>query len=490
MNSDNNVGNINRNEPLPLCVVPGISQRVAAMLEQKAGILGATELFEALQEGRLDTLHDLDLNEIKQKLERWQANNKMPLGFALERAREFAGKISALDSNIVRVEVTGALRRAEELVEQVSLIAVSNDTYDSLEAFLKLPEIAEVRKRWDYKADVTLQNGLKLEFITCFPEQLATAWALTTGTNEHRTQLRNLAYKYGYELSLGGFLKREDVWPAKDEEEVFRYLGLPYIPPELRNGNGEIEAIQKGEMSLDLVTLAGIKGDLHVHSNWGNGSATIEELARAATKKGYHYLLLADHAGQNANLDKLLQQRAEIFRVNDVLAQEGYNFSLLWGVEVEILPDGTLSLPDEILSQLEIVVAAIHSGLHQERKQITERFIKAMQNPHVDIVTHPTGRILNLREPADLFMLKIFVAARETGTALEISGNPDRLDLKAEHIQQALEEKPKLVISSGAHSPQALAHLEYGVLTARRGAARASEILNTLELNKLKEALK
>jgi DNA polymerase (family 10) len=176
--------------------------------------------------------------------------------------------------------------------------------------------------------------------------------------------------------------------------------------------------------------------------------------------------------------------------VNDVLAQEGYNFSLLWGVEVEILPDGTLSLPDEILSQLEIVVAAIHSGLHQERKQITERFIKAMQNPHVDIVAHPTGRILNLREPADLFMLKIFVAARETGTALEISGNPDRLDLKAEHIQQALEEKPKLVISSGAHSPQALAHLEYGVLTARRGAARASEILNTLELNKLKEALK
>jgi DNA polymerase (family 10) len=480
--------------------VPGIGAKTAMLLYKNLGIKGVAELEEALKDGRVAKVPGMGQKKAESMLKNLHAmqargEKKLLLGVALPCAREIMTRIKENDPTVLKTEITGSLRRGEETVEQISIIATSEDNYDTLEKFLTMPEIAELRRRNDYKAEVTLQNGLKVEFIACFPEMLATTLVLTSGTAEFRTQLRDQAYKHGYELSLGGFIKRDEIWPAKDEVEVFHYLGLPFIPPELRNGAGEIEVIKKGEQSTKLIRQEELKGDLHCHSVWSDGTASIEDMARTAARKGYRYLLMTDHTKslgmvRGLNEEKLKEQQAEIYRINDLLAKEGFDFRLLSGAEVEIKADGELDFTDEVLESMDIVVASLHSNLRQERKKITDRLLKAIQNPHVDIIAHPTGRIINAREPADLFMLKIFVAARETGTALEINSGPDRLDLKAEHVKEALQEKVKLVISSDAHAPRALDLIEYGVITARRGGATAENILNTLEFDKLKAALK
>lgn len=485
---------------LTLMQIPGVGAKTALLLYKNLGVKGVAELEEAAKDGRVASVPGMGEKKQESILRSIEALGRdtekpTPLGLALPCARQIMLDMLKLDPDLRQIMPTGALRRGEETVEVVSILAATEDTYETLEKFKKLPIIAQIVKERDYKIECVLQNGIKLEFIVCFPEQLATTLALTSGTKEHRQQLRDLAWKRGYELSMGGFLKGEDIWPARDEEEVFRYLGLPYIPPELRKGNGEIQAIMQGEMALDLVTLDDIKGDLHSHTTWSDGTASVEAMARAAAVRGYRYLLLTDHTKglgivRGLTEERLYEQQAEIARVNELLAAEGFNFRLLSGAEVEIKADGTLDFPDEVLAKMDIVVASLHSSLRQERKTITDRLVRAMQNPHVDIIAHPTGRIINARPPADLNMQKIFRVARETGTVLEINSGPDRLDLKAEHVQQALDEDVKLVISSDAHAPNGLATLEYGVLTARSGGARYSEILNTLELDKLLANLK
>ncbi len=483
-----------------LLEVPGIGTKTAMTLYKKLGVKGIGELEQAARENRVANIPGMGAKKQETILKSIEAlhargTRKTLLGVATACARQLMQDLKQADSNVVKLETTGALRRGEETVDKISLVAASNDTDETLEAFLKLPVIESVQRRRDYKAEVTLKNGLKVEFFTCFPEQLATTLLLTTGTDGHRAELRDLAWARGYELSMGGFLSKDEVWPTTDEEEAFRYLGLPYLPPELRNGKGEIKAAKAGELVLDLVTLTDLKGDLHSHSIWSDGGNSVEEMARAAARKNYRYLLMSDHSkglGIVSGLteERLREQQIEIARINEVLAKEGFNFRLLSGAEVEIKADGSLDFSDEILATMDIVVASLHSSLRQEHKKITERLLRAMHNPHVDIIAHPTGRIINAREPADLNMLKVFVAARETGTALEINSGPDRLDLKAEHVQQALEEKVKLVISSDAHSISGLDMLEFGVITARRGGAQASEILNTLELDRLLASLK
>jgi DNA polymerase (family 10) len=483
-----------------LLQVPGIGSKTAMLLYKHLGIKGLGELEQAAREGRVATVPGMGEKKQDALLKSIEAlhrrgGNKTLLGIALPCARQLMMDMIKVDPDIKQVLPTGAARRGEETMETVSVVASTDDTYETLQHFKKLPVIDEVLRERDYKVEARLKNGLTVEFIACFPEQLATTLVMTTGTDEHRRQLRDMARLKGYELSMGGFIKGDEIWTAHDEEEVFRHLDLPYIPPELRKGNGEIQAVQRGEMALDLVTLDDIKGDLHSHSIWSDGTATIEAMARAAAVRGYRYLLLTDHTKslgivRGLTEEKLWQQQAEIARINEVLNGEGFNFKLLSGAEVEIKADGTLDFSDEVLAKMDIVVCSLHSSLRQEREKITERLIQAMSNPNVDIIAHPTGRIINNREPADLDMQQVFKVARETGTVLEINSGPDRLDLKAEHVQEALEEGVKLVISSDSHSVSGLAMLEYGVITARRGGARASEILNTFELDQLLAHLK
>lgn len=480
--------------------LPGVGAKTAMLLYQTLGIKGIAELEAAARAGRVATVPGLGQKKEAALLkaietQRSLSNKEVLLGIALPCAHQLMTDLQAAYPGLKSVQITGPLRRGRETVDMLDLVATSEEPTVVLDAFVALPTIAKINKRRDYKVNVTLKNGLMAEILSVYPEQLATTLAMTTGSDAHRNQLRDLAYKRGYELSLGGFVKGEEVWPASSEEEVFHYLGLPEIPPELREGQDEIKKAQEGTLALDLMTIADLRGDLHTHSIWSDGSNTVEEMARAGAQRGYRYMLMSDHSkslGMVRGLteEKLKLQQAEIARINELLAKEGYDFRLLSGSEVEIKADGSLDFSDEVLASMDIVVASLHSSLRQEHTKITDRLLRAMHNPHVDIIAHPTGRLINARQPADLNMLKVFVAARETGTALEINAGPDRLDLKTEHIQAALEEKVKLVISSDSHNTGSLANIEYGVTTARRGGCRASNILNTLPLSQLLENLK
>ncbi len=483
-----------------LLSLPGVGAKTAMLLYQKLGIKGVGELEAAAREGRVAQIPGMGQKKEAALLKaiessRALSNDEVLLGIALPCARQLMQALTAAYPTLNSVQVTGPLRRGRETVDMIDLVATSEEPTEVLEAFVKLPALAKVNKRKDYKVNATLKNGLMVEILSVYPEQLATTLALTTGSDGHRSQLRDLAYKRGYELSLGGFIKGEEVWPAQSEAEVFQHLGLPLIPPELREGQDEVKKAIAGELALDLVTVADLRGDLHSHSVWSDGQNTVEEMARAAATRGYRYLLMSDHSkslGMVRGLteERLQEQQTEIARINEVLAAEGFDFRLLSGAEVEIKADGALDFADEVLATMDIVVASLHSSLRQEGAKITDRLLRAMHNPHVDIIAHPTGRLINSRQPAALNMLKVLVAARETDTVLEINAGPDRLDLKAEHIQAAMQEKVKLVISSDSHNISSLANIEYGVITARRGGCRASDILNTLPLAGLLENLK
>jgi DNA polymerase (family 10) len=305
---------------------------------------------------------------------------------------------------------------------------------------------------------------------------------LWTASAAHRTRLQTLARERGFELPHTSNQHTRDLPSAATEADFYAMLGLPLIPPELREDWGEIEAAQAGHLP-NLVELNDIRADMHTHSTWSDGHNTIAEMAQAAVARGYTHYVVTDHGlymGMVNGLDgtRLKQQRLEIDQINADMAQHGVNFRLLQGIEVDILPDGALALPDDVLAQLDWVVASPHVSLHQPREAATQRLLKAIHNPRVDCIGHPTGRILLRRQGSDLDINAILGAAAETGTALEIDGAYPRLDLDAEYVKRAVAIGVKIAVDSDAHSIIDLANMEYGVLTARRGWATAGDVVN------------
>ena len=491
--------------------VPGIGAKTAMQLYKHLGIKGLGELEAAAREGRIATMPGMGQKKQDALLKSIEALHKRKegrvlLSVGMRCGAELSEALRHSDPHVKDISPTGALRRGEETLEELSLVAATDDIAATLDTFGHLPVVEEVLSIAENRLTAQLHDGLTVELIVCVPDQFAATLLLTTGPTDFTQDLKQLAEKHIYSLEFNGLLKlgtaepvqapvQEPIQaPAQNEIEIFDQLGLPYLSPEVRSRT-ELAAVAQGKRPPELVKLSDLKGDLHSHSTWSDGTAPIETMARAAAERGYRYLLLTDHTKslgmvRGLNEEKLVQQQVEIARINEVLQGEGFNFRLLSGAEVEIKADGSLDFEDEVLAQMDIVVASLHSSLRQECDKITERLLRAMHNPHVDIIAHPTGRIINAREPADLDMTQVFQAARETGTVLEINGGPDRLDLKAEHVQQALAEGVQLVISSDAHSTNGLGMVEYGVITARRGGAEACQILNTLELTELQARLK
>jgi DNA polymerase (family 10) len=307
-----------------------------------------------------------------------------------------------------------------------------------------------------------------------------------TGSREHSIQMRDRALKRHLKLNEYGFERPDgSLILCPEEVDVFRTLDLPYIPPEIREGSGEIEAAARGQLP-DLVTQADIKGDLHNHSTYSDGTTSIEVMARAAMARGYEYMAITDHSQSltiagGMSVDRIREQAAEVRALNERLAP----FRILHGVELEIRRDGTLDYPDEVLAELDIVVASAHTGHRQESEQITERVLGAMQNPHVDIIAHPTGRILGRRESSALDVERVIAAAAATGTALEINASPERLDLDDVHVRQAVRAGVPLSLSTDSHHPDGFANIVYGLLMARRGWATPANILTTWPLARL-----
>jgi DNA polymerase (family 10) len=361
-----------------------------------------------------------------------------------------------------------------------------------MQAFVGHPEVIRVSGQGETKASVEFSHNLRAQLWVHPPERFGTALQYATGSKDHNVRLRELALKRGLSLSDQAFLKPDgSELLCATEAEVYATLGLPWIPPELREDRGEVQAAQAGELP-ELVARSDIKAELHSHSTWSDGTLSIRQMAEAARARGLKVLAITDHSASlgvagGLSVDEIKAQRVEI---DAVQAELGDTIRLLQGCEVEIRADGSLDFPDEALAELDIVIAALHVSLRQPRDQVTERMLNAMRNPHVDVIAHPTGRLIPNREGADLDMEAVLGAAVEHGVSLEINAHPSRLDLEDIYARRAWQMGIRLCVNTDAHSASDLDMLPFGVATARRGWVQAKDMLNTWQPEKLLEWLR
>jgi DNA polymerase (family 10) len=476
--------------------VPEVGPKRAALFWKQLGITSIAALEEAARAGRLAALPGMGGKSEQKVLAGIEAlkrrSGRLPLGVAWPLARAILGALADVPG-VVQAAPAGSLRRMRETVGDIDLlVALRGNTDQAAEALMArfhgLPQVAEVLLSGPTKTSVRTHEGVQVDLRVLEPARWGTALQYFTGSQAHNIHLRGLALERGYSLSEYA-LKRtadESELLCATEEEVYAALGLPLIPPELREDRGEIQAALEGRLPA-LVELEDLQGDLHVHSTWSDGHDGLLEMARAAQAVGLRYLLVADHSqglgiANGLSVERLRAQRAEIERLNRKL---GGDFRLLAGSEVEIRADGSLDYPDEVLAELDVVVASLHSGQRQERETVTARMLAAIRNPHVDIIAHPTGREIEQREAADLDLEAVFRAAAETGTALEVNAHPERLDLSDGLVRRAIELGVKLAISSDAHSVAEFDWLPLGVATARRGWATAADVINTWPVERL-----
>ncbi len=474
-----------------LLQIPDVGPKTAKLLWERLGVQSVAEVEEAARAGRLRTLPGLGSRSEARILAGIQAlhrrSDRIPLGTAWPAATALLDGLRAACSEVVQTAVAGSLRRMRSTIGDIDLLAASLAPATVMRAFATLPQVAEVILSGQTKTSVRLHNGLQADLRVLEPDRWGAALQYFTGSQTHNIHLREMAQKQGLSLSEYGF-KREDGSEIRCPEEamVYETLGLPWIPPELREDRGEIEAALAGKLPR-LVEGSDIQGDLHAHTDWSDGANTLAEMAEAARQRGYRYLVISDHTqglgiARGLSPERLQAQRVPI----DALNAQWDDFTLLQGCELEIKADGRLDFPDEVLARLDFVVASVHTSLRQDPEQITARILNAIRNPYVDVIGHPSGRILGQREESAADVEAIIQAAAETGTALEINSTPNRLDLDDVHVRRAVELGVKLAINSDAHHTGGLDSLIYGLATARRGWATAADILNTLSLEELR----
>jgi DNA polymerase (family 10) len=471
---------------LDMVRVPGVGPKTALRIYHELGISSVHGLEDAARNGRLRTLKGIGAKaeaRIGQALEaRREGAERMLLGEALPLARSLIAALRTASGTVADLSYAGSVRRAVPTVGDIDLVAASVDFEAVINAFVALPQVVEMQTRVEQRVDVLLQNGKRCSLFVAPPNMWGTALALWTASAAHRARLQTIAHEHGFTLPDTSAQHTRDLPPAATEEAFYALLRLPFIPPELREDWGEIEAAQAGRLP-NLIELGDIRADLHTHSTWSDGHNSIAEMAHVARARGYTRYAITDHSlymGMVNGLDgaRLREQRREIDAFNAEMARQGEEFRLLQGIEVDILPDGALALPDDVLAQLDWVVASPHVSLHQPRAAATERILRAIHHPHVDCIGHPTGRMLLRRQGSDLDMTRILDAAAETGTVLEVDGAYPRLDLDAEHVKRAVSMGIKIAIDSDAHGIGDLPNIEYGVLTARRGWAEANDVVN------------
>ncbi len=479
---------------LELLKVPNIGPRTAGRLYKDLGIDSLVALRQAADQGKLVGVKGFGTKMIEgiaagiSAAE--NADTRTLLGESLASAELL---IASLQQAVPLREISyaGSLRRARETNGDIDLLAAADDPAAVVRVFTALPMIAHVESSGDEKATVFMHNGLQVDLYALPPAMWGSALQHFTGSRAHNIRFRELALERGMSFSEHGFKQVADgtTRACATEQDVYAHVGLPWIPPELREGAGEFEAAQNGTLP-DLIELAHLQGDLHMHSTWSDGSASLRDMAQAARARGYHYMAITDHSaylGITNGLDagRLRQQAEEVRALNEEFTNGGVDFRILRGVECDITPDGTLALPDDVLAELDIVVASPHVKLSQEPELATERILRAIRNPHVDIIGHPTGRLIGKRAGSELDIDALARAAAETGTLLEINSGPDRLDLTATSVQRVLELGANIVIDSDAHHPDNLAWIRLGVLTARRGWASSDRVANTWSLERL-----
>lgn len=473
-----------------LLEIPGIGPKTAKRLSTELGIKTVDELEQAIKDGRVAKLFRMGEKTAENILQQIQAlrrkDQRIPIGEALPVVEEVLGTLRTIPG-VRNLTAAGSLRRFRETVGDIDLMGTADNPEEVIKVFVSLPQVRQVLAQGPTKASVILPGGLQADLRMVEHDSFGSLLQYFTGSKQHNIALRTREQKKGLKLSEYGItdLATNTLERFATEEEFYHRLGLQYIPPELREDQGEIELAEKGALPR-LIELSGIGGDFHTHTKWSDGHDSIEDMVKAAKALGYKYIVITDHSvgrgiAKGLNEERLRQQIEEIRRLNQSLG----DFRILTGIEVDIRADGTIDLPDELLSELDVVIAAIHSAMTQSEEQITRRILNAIENPHVDIIAHPTCRLIGEREPAAVDMEAVFRAAARYNKALEINAMPDRLDLKDTHIYRARELGVKLAIGTDAHSTAQLGFMRFGVGIARRGWCRAEDVLNTRPLEEV-----
>ncbi len=470
--------------------IEGIGPKTILTLYKKLRIKGVEELEKAAKAGKIRELEGFGQKSEENILKGIQflkrSSGRYILGYIMPLVSEIEKRLQLLPY-VKTAIVAGSFRRRKETIGDIDILAISSQPSKVMDYFVKMPEVVNVYGKGETKSTVKLENGIDVDLRVVEEKSYGAALNYFTGSKDHNVSLRRIAMEKGLKLSEYGLFKKQKFIGGKTEEEVYKILGLRYIEPELRENAGEIEAAKKNQLPR-LIGYNDLLGDLQVQTSWTDGSHTIEEMALAAKQLGLDYIAITDHTktlAMTGGLDeaRLAKQGKEIDKINSKL----HNITILKGAEVNILKDGRLDIKDSALKKLDIVGAAVHSNFNMPRDEMTKRIVAAMENKNVDILFHPTGRVIQKREPYDVDIEKVIEAAKATGTILEIDAYPDRLDLKDEHVKLAVRAGVKLCIDSDAHSKAHLRFLELGIAQARRGWAEAKDVVNT---RPLKEFLK
>ena len=470
-----------------LSSIEGMGPKKIKTLYNELGIKNLSELEKAAREGKI--------REIKGMGEKTEKKILESIAFARKGKRELLGVIlpeamelkALLEKKVEMISIAGSLRRMKETVGDMDILAFSSQPAEVMDFFTSMENVEAVIAKGETKSSVRLESGIQVDLRIVPKESFGSALQYFTGSKEHNIEVRRIAVRAGCKLNEYGLFKGEKRIAGESEEEVYRALGMDYIPPELRENRGEVEAAMAGKLP-HLIEYGDVKGDLQMHTKWSDGANTIEEMVEEARKMGHEFIAITDHVGSlkiagGMDEDEIRKQMREVEKVN-----EKYDdIHVFYGVEVNIMKDGSLDMGKSVLKDVDVVVAGIHSGLRMSEEEMTARMIKAMESGVVNIIAHPTGRIIQRREGIKLDFEKVFDAAKENHVVMEINAQPARLDLNDVHVKRAVEKGLKLSIGTDAHNLSNLHYINLGVAVARRGWAEKKDIINTYSPKKLEK---
>lgn len=480
-----------------LLEVEGVGPKNIKALWEQLGIRNVTELEKAVKEHKIRELENFGEKTENKILEGIQflkqASGRKVLGAILPKIKELQNQISKF-SEIEKIEVAGSVRRKKETIGDIDFVVIAKNPQQALEKISSLAEIDHVIASGEKKLSVALKLGLNCDFRFFEKREFGSAMNYMTGSQAHNVKLRRVAKDKGMKLSEYGLFEGESRVGGKTEDEIYKKLGLHYIEPELREDRGEVEASQEDKLP-NLIKYDDLKGDLQIQTNWTDGQHSILEMAEYAMQKGLEYIAITDHTKDlsvtNGNDEKkLMEQMKEIDKLNENFKKEGKKFRILKGAEVNILKDGSLDIDDEMLSKLDVVGAAIHKNFELSREEQTQRVIRAMNNPNVDIIFHLTTRVIGKRKAIEIDVEKVIEVAKETGTIIEIDAFFDRLDISEQYVRMCLQKGVKMSIDSDAHAQKHIDFLEYGIAQARRGWAQKNDIINSYPAQDMLSLLK
>jgi DNA polymerase (family 10) len=476
-------------ELIRMLQIPGMGPKTLALIHSKLKIDTFEALEKAIHSGKLTELPGMGAKKAENILKGIEllreAAKRIPIGVALPIAEDVVASVLKFPT-VKRAEVAGSLRRMKETIGDIDILASSPYAVKTIEAFTSLPQVKRALAAGTTKASVIVEGNKQIDLRVIDEDSFGAALQYFTGSKAHNIKLRDIAKGMGLKVNEYGVFRGDEKVGGREEEEVYAAVGLSWMPPELREDRGEIEAAMKNALP-ELVTIEQIKGDMHVHSDFSDGNATIAQLAERAQAFGYKYLAVTDHSqslkiAHGLTPERVEEKRELVQRINSKLK----GLTLLLGTEMDILSDGALDYPDKLLEKFDWVVASIHSGFKQPREKITQRIVSAMRSPLVDCIAHPTGRLIGQRAAYEVDVEEILEVAAETKTAIEINANSERLDLDDVGCKRAKQLGVMLAIGTDAHKLEHMNMLRLGVTVARRGWLEPPDVLNTLPLKKLR----